>query len=159
MPGEIFVELAREVQRNSPFHPTRVIGLTNGALGYIPYADAYKEGAYEAGYRSARFEPGNGHRWAQVAARLLNDLKGLVNMAQRRGIRVCVDCISSLGAVPFDLRQVYLASGATGLFALHWHCMDGTALHLIGFHALPWLSLAAVAVALRRLLPTQSHVP
>jgi hypothetical protein len=54
---------------------------------------------------------------------------------------------------------VALASGATGLFALHWHCIDGTALHLIGFHALPWLSLAAVAVAIRRLLPTQNHVP
>jgi len=62
----------------------------------------------------------------------------------------------------FDGRRaaaVALASGATGLFALHWHCMDATAMHLIGFHVLPWLSLAAVAVALRRLLPTQSHVP
>lgn len=52
-----------------------------------------------------------------------------------------------------------LASGATGLFALHWHCMDGAALHLVAFHALPWLSLAAVVVALRRLLSTDSHVP
>lgn len=75
MPGEFFVELAREVQHDSPFHPTRVIGLTNGALGYIPYADAYKEGGYEAGYRSARFEPTTGHRWAQTAVRLLKDLK------------------------------------------------------------------------------------
>jgi hypothetical protein len=67
-----------------------------------------------------------------------------------------------LRRMAFDGRRVAalaLASGATGLFALHWHCLDGAAMHLLTFHALPWLSLAAVAVALRRLLPTQSHVP
>ncbi len=45
---------------------------------------------------------------------VLNDLPGLVRVASKRGIRVCVDCISSLGAVPLDLSEVYLASGATG---------------------------------------------
>jgi neutral ceramidase len=74
MPGEIFVELAREVQHDSPFDPTRVIGLTNGALGYIPHAAAYAEGGYESGYRSARFEPRTGHRWAETAVRLLKGL-------------------------------------------------------------------------------------
>ena len=67
-----------------------------------------------------------------------------------------------LRQMAFDGRRaaaVALASGATGLFALHWHCMDGAAVHLLAFHALPWLSLAAVAVALRKLLPTRSHVP
>jgi aspartate aminotransferase-like enzyme len=45
---------------------------------------------------------------------VLNDLPGLVRVAQRHGARVCIDCISSLGAVPLDLRNVFLASGATG---------------------------------------------
>jgi aspartate aminotransferase-like enzyme/predicted N-acetyltransferase YhbS len=45
---------------------------------------------------------------------VLNDLPGLVRLANRRGLRVCADCISSLGAVPLDLRAVYLATGATG---------------------------------------------
>ncbi len=45
---------------------------------------------------------------------VLNDLPGLVQVARKYGIRVCVDCISSLGAVPLDLSAVYLASGATG---------------------------------------------
>jgi aspartate aminotransferase-like enzyme len=45
---------------------------------------------------------------------VLNDLAGLVRVARRRGARVCMDCISSLGAVPLDLREVFLASGATG---------------------------------------------
>jgi aspartate aminotransferase-like enzyme len=45
---------------------------------------------------------------------VLNDLPGLVRVARKRGVRVCVDCISSLGAVPIDLSEVYLATGATG---------------------------------------------
>jgi hypothetical protein len=51
-----------------------VIGLTNGALGYIPDAKAYEDGGYESGYRSARFEPNNGHKWAETAVRLLKAL-------------------------------------------------------------------------------------
>jgi aspartate aminotransferase-like enzyme len=45
---------------------------------------------------------------------VLNDLDGLVQIARRRDVRVCVDCISSLGAVPLNLRDVYLATGSTG---------------------------------------------
>ena len=45
---------------------------------------------------------------------VLNDLPGLVKVAGKYGVRVCVDCISSLGAVPIDLSKVFLASGATG---------------------------------------------
>ena len=45
---------------------------------------------------------------------VLNDLPGLVRRARARGTRVCVDCVSSLGAVPLDLREVFLATGATG---------------------------------------------
>jgi aspartate aminotransferase-like enzyme len=45
---------------------------------------------------------------------VLNDLPGLVQLAKKHGARICVDCISSLGAVPLDLRDVYLATGATG---------------------------------------------
>lgn len=75
MPGEYFVELAREVEAGSPLHPTRVIGLTNGALGYIPHRQGYREGGYEANYRSARFEPETGHRWAETAERMLRELE------------------------------------------------------------------------------------
>jgi aspartate aminotransferase-like enzyme len=45
---------------------------------------------------------------------VLNDLPGLVRVARRRAARVCVDCISSLGAVPLDLSGVFLATGASG---------------------------------------------
>jgi len=52
-----------------------------------------------------------------------------------------------------------LSAAATGLFALHWHCTDGSMPHLMTFHALPWLALAMLAIPLRRSLPTASHVP
>ena len=52
-----------------------------------------------------------------------------------------------------------LSAAATGLFALHWHCTDGSASHLMAYHAFPWLALALLAIPLRRALPTESHVP
>jgi len=52
-----------------------------------------------------------------------------------------------------------LSAAGTGLFALHWHCTDGSAGHLMGFHALPWVALALLAIPLRRALPTRDHVP
>jgi len=45
---------------------------------------------------------------------VLNDLAGLVRVARSRGVRVCADCVSSIGAVPLDLSEVYLASGTSG---------------------------------------------
>jgi aspartate aminotransferase-like enzyme len=62
-------------------------------------------------------EPAGSWVWGvhqESSTGVLNDLPGLIRLARRRGIRVCVDCISSLGAVPLDLREVYLATGATG---------------------------------------------
>ena len=45
---------------------------------------------------------------------LMNALPELVALARPRGVRICADCVSSLGAVPVDLSEVYLATGATG---------------------------------------------
>jgi aspartate aminotransferase-like enzyme len=62
-------------------------------------------------------EPAGGWVWGvhqESSTGVLNDLPGLVRLARARDVRVCADCISSLGAVPLDLRNVYLASGATG---------------------------------------------
>jgi hypothetical protein len=52
-----------------------------------------------------------------------------------------------------------LSAAATGLFALHWHCTDGTVSHLMIYHALPWVALGLLAIPLRRALPTENHVP
>jgi aspartate aminotransferase-like enzyme len=62
-------------------------------------------------------EPAGSWVWGvhqESSTGVLNDLTGLVRIARRREVRVCADCISSLGAVPLDLRDVYLATGSTG---------------------------------------------
>ena len=45
---------------------------------------------------------------------VLNDLPGLVEVAKKFGIRVCADCVSSIGAVPLELQDVFLATGSSG---------------------------------------------
>ena len=74
MPGEIFVELAREVQHDAPLEIVRTIGLSNGGMGYIPTSEAFTQGGYETGYRSARYRPETGHAWARAGVELLRGL-------------------------------------------------------------------------------------
>lgn len=50
----------------------------------------------------------------ETSTGILNDLPGLVELCQRRGVKLCVDCISSLGVVELDLSQVYMASATSG---------------------------------------------
>ncbi len=45
---------------------------------------------------------------------MLNDLPALIRVARQRGVRVCVDAVSSLGGQPLDLSEVFLASGTSG---------------------------------------------
>jgi aspartate aminotransferase-like enzyme len=55
--------------------------------------------------------------WAthlETSTGMVNDIAGLIKVAQARGVRVALDCISSVGAVPVDLEGVYLASGVSG---------------------------------------------
>ncbi|OIO56854.1 MAG: hypothetical protein AUJ55_07475 [Proteobacteria bacterium CG1_02_64_396] len=44
----------------------------------------------------------------------LNDLQMLKRVCARHRMALCLDCISSLGMVPLDLRGVWLASGVSG---------------------------------------------
>lgn len=46
-PGEAFVEIGFGVKRRSRFAPTFFVGYTNGAVGYLPTAEAIDEGGYE----------------------------------------------------------------------------------------------------------------
>lgn len=62
-------------------------------------------------------EPAGSWIWGvhqESSTGILNDLPGLVELARKYDARVCVDCISSLGATPLDLSGVFLASGASG---------------------------------------------
>jgi hypothetical protein len=46
-PVELFCEIAIRVRNESPFRHTFFIGYTNGWLGYLPTAAAFREGGYE----------------------------------------------------------------------------------------------------------------
>ena len=72
-----------------------------------------------------------------------------VGLALLRGMALDAPRAAALG----------LSAASTGLFALHWHCADGSGSHLLCFHALPWLAVGLLAIPLRRAIPTTSHVP
>lgn len=44
----------------------------------------------------------------------MNPIDRLLEVVEGTEVKVCLDCVSSLGAVPIDLGQVHLASGASG---------------------------------------------
>ena len=50
----------------------------------------------------------------ETSTGMVNDIEGLIGLARSRGVRVALDCISSLGAVPVDLTGVWMASGVSG---------------------------------------------
>jgi aspartate aminotransferase-like enzyme len=61
--------------------------------------------------------PRGGWLWCvhhETSTGVLNPLEELKTLAADRGLHVCVDCISSIGAIPVDLRGVHLATGTSG---------------------------------------------
>jgi aspartate aminotransferase-like enzyme len=55
--------------------------------------------------------------WAvhcETSTGILNDLEMLKSLCLERGVRLCMDCVSSIGTVPIDLNGIYLASGVSG---------------------------------------------
>jgi aspartate aminotransferase-like enzyme/GNAT superfamily N-acetyltransferase len=62
-------------------------------------------------------EPGARWLWAvhhETSSGVLNDLAMLRELCAARGIRLCMDCISSIGSVPVNLADVWLATGVSG---------------------------------------------
>ncbi|MGW4525710.1 hypothetical protein [Amycolatopsis sp. NPDC004378] len=47
-PFELFASLGLRIRRGSPFRHTRVIGYTDGYLGYLPDAEGHRDGVYES---------------------------------------------------------------------------------------------------------------
>jgi aspartate aminotransferase-like enzyme/GNAT superfamily N-acetyltransferase len=61
--------------------------------------------------------PRGGWVWGvhhETSTSVLNPLESLKDLASDHGLHLCVDCISSLGAIPVDLRGVHLATGTSG---------------------------------------------
>ena len=61
--------------------------------------------------------PSPGWLWyvhCETSTGVLNDAPELKGLCRRYGVKVCLDCISSIGSLPVDLSSVYLASCASG---------------------------------------------
>ena len=61
----------------------------------------------------------SGARWlwavaSETSTGMLNDLDALKALARKYDLKLCLDCVSAIGAVPLKLDGVYLASGASG---------------------------------------------
>jgi aspartate aminotransferase-like enzyme len=74
---------------------------------------------WDLGAVAAAMDAGTAITWVwavhlESSTGLLNDLPGLLRCARPRGVRVYLDAVSSLGAVPLDLTDVTLASGTSG---------------------------------------------
>lgn len=50
----------------------------------------------------------------ETSTSALNDLAGLRDLCAARGVKLCLDCVSTVGVVPVDLSGVWLASCASG---------------------------------------------
>ncbi|EJV65405.1 hypothetical protein IEO_01915 [Bacillus wiedmannii] len=50
----------------------------------------------------------------ETSTGMLNDLDELNVFCEKYKVKLCVDCISSIGAIPIDLKGVYFASGVSG---------------------------------------------
>ncbi len=62
-------------------------------------------------------DPSIGWIWAvhsETSTGVLNDMAMLKGICRRRGFKLALDCISSIGTMPVDLADVYLASGISG---------------------------------------------
>ncbi|MFW6211965.1 MAG: neutral/alkaline non-lysosomal ceramidase N-terminal domain-containing protein [Spirochaetota bacterium] len=50
LPGELFVEIGMQIKSASPFEPTAIVQLANGAIAYLPTAKAFRKGGYETDF-------------------------------------------------------------------------------------------------------------
>ena len=81
--GEVFLEFARRIAAASPFPHTWALGYSNGCECYVPTAEAFAEGGYEADdsfrwYGTLPLAPEAGERMAEAAVRMLTEVKGAV---------------------------------------------------------------------------------
>lgn len=50
----------------------------------------------------------------ETSTGMLNDLEGIMDLCLQSGVKLCADCISSFGALPFSLKNCWLATAASG---------------------------------------------
>lgn len=95
-------------------HATRM-GLDFDTLKF-DWGEAIDPGAVDGKF-AAREKAGYSWLWCahcETSTGLMPDLAGLKQLCEKTQTRLCLDCISTVGAVPVDLSGVFLASCASG---------------------------------------------
>lgn len=95
----------------------RGVVLSNGEFGERLADHARRAGLHFEHRRSswgAPLDAGSleGKSWVWLTA--CETSTGMLNEVRARGVRIALDCVSAIGAVPLDLSDVWLASGASG---------------------------------------------
>lgn len=73
LPGEPFCQIGMDVKAASPYKVQFALGLTNGAQGYFPSADAFNFNGYEA--RTSSFQPCIAQMLTDTAIELLQEME------------------------------------------------------------------------------------
>ena len=73
-PYEMFDITGQQIRAASPYKMTFISAYTGGRNGYVPHAEGYKHGAYEAQW-GCMVAPGSGEEYAAELLRLLNGCK------------------------------------------------------------------------------------
>jgi len=71
-PGELFVEIGKEIKKQSGLRNTFVVGYANDTIGYVPTKKAYEEGLYET--FSTLFSPDCGQIITGTALKLISSV-------------------------------------------------------------------------------------
>lgn len=90
----------------------RRLQLPHEAVAY-KWGEPFDESHIEAEIRRT----GAAWLWAVVSETstgMLNDVEMLKRLARCHGLKLCLDCVSAIGAIPLDLRGVHLSTGASG---------------------------------------------
>jgi hypothetical protein len=74
LPGEIFCESGLAIKARSPARHTLVAELANDAIGYVPAAEAFRQGGYEPTIGSAQYREDSAQRLVDAAVEQLRAL-------------------------------------------------------------------------------------
>jgi aspartate aminotransferase-like enzyme/predicted N-acetyltransferase YhbS len=86
-------------------------------LSHVPIESAWGSPLNLKAAAEAVRQTGAAWVWAvasETSTGMLNDLAALRSFAGTHNLKLCLDCVSAIGAIPLNLSSVYLASGASG---------------------------------------------
>ena len=67
--------------------------------------------------------------------------------------------LSGFAFDPFRAFAIGLSTGAVGVLVVHLHCPNGSLDHQLGGHIAPLLLMGAIAVLVRRWMPSRTYAP